>query len=103
VRRNLSQEEIVGMRQRLDEDLRAGRLYPHEAARQMRHILRKSQEEFAVMLKMSPRTYIDFERNVGNPTLETLNRIGSLFGLVVKFGPSDTLHDRGESLRAQTK
>ena len=103
MKRNLSHEEIAQMRQQLDSDLRNGLLYPHEAAKQMRLILRKTQAEFADMLKLGRRTYIDFERSVGNPTIDTLSRIGKLFGLAIKFGPSDTLHDRGEALRVTSK
>lgn len=100
MKRTLSPEAIAEQRQQLDAELRAGRLYLNEAARKMRAILCKSQSEFAVLLDIAPRTYIDFERGVGNPRLDTLMKIAGLFGLAVKFGPADSLHDRGSSLRS---
>jgi DNA-binding XRE family transcriptional regulator len=98
-----SQNEIHRMRQQLDADLRAGRLYIHEAAKGMRHILGKTQRDFADLLGIAERTYIDIERGVGNPTLETLSKIGALFGLAVKFGPYDTLRDNGDGVRGKPR
>lgn len=74
------------MKEELYEGLEAGTIDMREASRRMRQILGLSQAAYAAkVLKISPRTLIDFERGVGNPTLETLRRIGSPFGLEVGF------------------
>jgi DNA-binding XRE family transcriptional regulator len=51
----------------------------------MRKIVGKSQIEFAKMIGIAPRIIMDIERGVGNPTLETLNKIGKPFGLTLSF------------------
>jgi putative transcriptional regulator len=56
-----------------------------ETIRKMRQILGKTQPEFARLVKVAPRIISDLERGVGNPRLDTLNRIGRLFGLGVGF------------------
>lgn len=99
IKRKLTAEEIETARRALYDDVAAGRLYLHEAARQMRQILCMSQGRFANLIGVAQRSYIDFERQVGNPTLETLRKIGCLFGFEVKFGPMQTLHDGGIAAR----
>ena len=56
-----------------------------ETIRKMRQILGKTQPEFASLVKVAPRIISDLERGVGNPRLDTLNRIGRLFGLGLGF------------------
>jgi transcriptional regulator with XRE-family HTH domain len=72
-------------RRRLEEDLRAGRLTLQEAARRLRKSLGLNQKEFALQLGIGPRTYIDFERGVGNPTLNIMEKIAHPFGWRVGF------------------
>lgn len=48
-----------------------------------------TQSEFASMLGMTRRQIADIERGAANPTLETLNKIGRLFGFTVGFVPVD--------------
>ena len=56
-----------------------------ETISKMRQILGKTQPEFARLVKVAPRIISDLERGVGNPRLDTLNRIGQLFGLGIGF------------------
>jgi transcriptional regulator with XRE-family HTH domain len=81
-----SQEEARRMKEALYEGIESGSVDMREASRRMRQILGLSQAAYATkVLKISPRVLIDFERGVGNPTLETLQKIGSPFGLEVGF------------------
>ena len=45
------------------------------------------QEEFARLLSMTRRQIAEIETGKANPTLETLEKIGRLFGFVVGFVP----------------
>jgi DNA-binding XRE family transcriptional regulator len=66
-------------------DLNSGQLDIPEAVRRMRKISGKTQPEYAKLIRIAPRVLIDLERGVGNPTLNTLSKIGKVFGLVVSF------------------
>lgn len=68
-------------RQELNERLKAGDLSLTEAVRLMRKVAGKSQADYAKLVGVSPRVLIDFERGVGNPTLQTLKKILAPFGL----------------------
>ncbi len=100
-RRQLSDEEKQTLRAMLQREVASGRLYLHEAARRMRDALNMTQPEMARELGIAERTYIDFERNVGNPTLDTMRRVGCMFELEVKFGPIAALHDGGALARSK--
>ena len=49
--------------------------------RKMRKVTGLTQPEYARLVGISPRVLIDLERGVGNPTLKTLEKIASPFGL----------------------
>ena len=53
-----------------------------QTVRLMRQITGKTQPDFARLVGIAPRVLIDIERGVGNPTLNTLKKIGRPFGLV---------------------
>ena len=63
----------------------AGELDLVQIIKWMRRIVGKSQIDFAKMIGIAPRIIIDLERGVGNPTLNTLNKIGKPFGLTLTF------------------
>ncbi len=78
--------EASKMKMKLYEGVESGTLDMRGASRLMRKILGYSQKEYAEkVLKIAPRVLIDFERGTGNPTLETLQKIGSPFGLETGF------------------
>jgi len=52
-----------------------------DTIRKMRKITGLAQPEYARLVGVSPRVLIDLERGVGNPTLKTLEKIISPFGL----------------------
>lgn len=85
-RRKRSHEEISRDKQALYADLEAGVLTPGQATRRMRKIVGMSQTDYAVkVLKIFPRVLMDLERDRGNPTLETLEKVARPFGLKVGF------------------
>ena len=59
-----------------------------EAVRRMRKITGMSQKNYAErIVGVSTRILAEIERNEGNPTLETLNKIGRPFGYTIGFLP----------------
>jgi transcriptional regulator with XRE-family HTH domain len=57
----------------------------------MRKILGMTQKDYARKIAgISPRILSEFENGVGNPTLATLEKIASPFGLRVSFLPPES-------------
>ncbi|WP_322046337.1 helix-turn-helix domain-containing protein [Paraburkholderia sp. J67] len=56
-----------------------------EAMKAMRKMTGLNQADFAAHRGVSRRVIQDIERGTGNPTVESLNSIGKLFGLQVGF------------------
>lgn len=56
-----------------------------ETIKAMRAIVGMTQTEYAKFVGIAPRIIIDIERGVGNPTLETLKKIGKPFRLNIIF------------------
>ena len=67
------------------EELSRESLSLADTLRRMRVIAGKTQFEFAALIGIAPRIIIDLERGLGNPTLSTLQKIGTPFGLVLAF------------------
>jgi len=53
-----------------------------QIVRLMRQITGKTQPDFAHLVGIAPRVLLDIGRGIGNPALNTLRKIGRLFGLV---------------------
>jgi DNA-binding XRE family transcriptional regulator len=87
VKRTRTTEEIRAEKESLYADIEAGRLTLGQATRRMRKIVGMTQTEYAEkVLKIYPRVLMEIERDKGNPTLDTLQKIAAPFGLVVRFG-----------------
>lgn len=71
----------AAFREELYDRIKAADLDLVDAVRMMRKVAGKSQAEYARLVGISPRVLIDFERGVGNPTLETLRKILEPFAL----------------------
>ena len=85
-----SNNEMAEMKNELYSDLARGTVDIREATRKMRKIIGMTQAEYAKKIaKISPRILSDFERGTGNPTIETLEKIGKPFGLKVSFLPPE--------------
>jgi DNA-binding XRE family transcriptional regulator len=82
-----TKEEILENRRRLAERARTGNLRLPEAVADIRKGFGMTQEEFAKALALTRRQVAEIETGTANPTLETLEKIGRLFGFVVGFVP----------------
>jgi len=79
-------EEIRREKEALYTDIGQGLLTIGEATRRMRKIVGMTQTEYAEkILKIYPRVLMEIERDRGNPTLETLEKLARPFGLKVGF------------------
>ncbi len=83
--------EMARMKETLYVDLARGDIDVREATRQMRKILGMNQKDYArKVAAISPRILSEFENGSGNPTLATLDKIASPFGLKVTFLPPES-------------
>jgi DNA-binding XRE family transcriptional regulator len=95
VKRKRTPEEIRGEKESLYADIEAGRLTLGQATRRMRKIVGMTQTEYAEkVLKIYPRVLMEIERDRGNPTLDTLQKIAAPFGLAVRFAGKKGQTDR---------
>ncbi|MBI1921427.1 MAG: helix-turn-helix transcriptional regulator [Geobacter sp.] len=84
--KNRTPEEIRREKEALYANLEAGKLTLGQATRRMRKIVGLTQVEYAEkVLKIYPRVLMEIEKDRGNPTLETLEKIARPFGLTVGF------------------
>lgn len=82
------QAEMTRLKETLYRDLARGEVDIREATRRMRRLLGMNQKDYALKVAgISPRILSEFETGSGNPTLATLEKIGSPFGLKVTFLP----------------
>jgi transcriptional regulator with XRE-family HTH domain len=83
-----SKNDMAEMKECLYKDLASGVIGIREATRLMRKILGMTQKDYAQKIAgVSPRILSEFENGSGNPTLATLEKIASPFGLKVTFLP----------------
>jgi len=88
--------EMARMKEELYPGLAKGDIDIREATRQMRKILGMTQKEYAKRVAhISPRILSEFENGTGNPTLATLQKIASPFGLEVTFLPPEAWRFHG--------
>ena len=84
-RKKIDPEAERALRARFFDDIKAGNLSLAEAVREMRRLSRLTQPEFAKHRDISLGSLRQIEAGEGNPTVETLTKIGSIFGLEVNF------------------
>ncbi|MCY1238628.1 helix-turn-helix protein [compost metagenome] len=82
-----TKEEVLENRRMLAERARDGDLRLPGAVAEIRKGFGMTQEEFAKTLALTRRQVAEIEAGVANPTLETLEKIGRLFGFAVGFVP----------------
>lgn len=82
-----TKDEILENRRTLAERARTGDLRLPEAVVEIRRGLGLTQDEFAKTLSLTRRQVAEIEAGAANPTLETLVKIGRLFGFAVGFVP----------------
>ena len=86
-RRKIAKEVLPEERERFYRELQEGLLSLAETSRRMRELLDLDQAEYAKLIKISSRTLIDLETEKGNPTLQTLEKLGKPFGLKLVYKP----------------
>ena len=91
-RRKPVDKDVLGQ-QRLDlyAGIERGELTLQASLKQMRALSRLTQPEFAAQRGVSVKVIREIERGIANPTVNTLNQIGRIFGLEVGFVRSDKL------------
>ena len=82
-----TKEEVHELRQILAGRAKAGALRYPGAVVEIRKTFGLTQMEFASMLGLTRRQVSEIEAGTANPTLETLEKIGRLFGFTVGFVP----------------
>lgn len=82
-----TKDEILENRRTLAERARTGDLRLPGAVADIRKGFGMTQEEFAKTLALTRRQVAEIEAGAANPTLETLDKIGRLFGFEVGFVP----------------
>lgn len=81
-------EDIAAAKRELIEAIENHALSLGEAVRRMRKIAGLSQKVYAErIVGISPRILAEIELDRGNPTVETLNKIGRPFDYTVGFVP----------------
>ncbi len=82
-----TKEEILENRRTLAERARTGDLRLPGAVADIRKGFGMTQVEFAKTLSLTRRQVAEIEAGTANPTLETLQKIGRLFGFAIGFVP----------------
>jgi len=82
-----TKEEVLENRRALAARARTGDLRLPDAVAEIRKGIGMTQEEFAKMLSLTRRQVAEIETGTANPTVETLEKIGRLFGFRVGFVP----------------
>jgi putative transcriptional regulator len=80
-----SKDEILENRRTLAERARCGDLRLPGGVAELRKGIGMSQDEFAKVIGLTRRQIAEIEAGSANPTLETLGKVGRLFGLEVGF------------------
>jgi putative transcriptional regulator len=83
-----SDDDSAAGKRALMDSINNNELTLGEAARRMRKITGMSQKAYADrIVGIAPRILAEVERDVGNPTVDTLNKIGRPFGYTIGFVP----------------
>jgi transcriptional regulator with XRE-family HTH domain len=85
--RKPTKDEIRQRRVIIGEKARSGTLALPHAVLEMRQALGLSQADFAKLFRLTTRQVAELERGDSNPTIETLDKIGRVFGFQVGFIP----------------
>jgi len=74
------------LKEQLKQDIADGKLSIGDATRRMRKIVGMNQKDYARnVLGISPRILMEIETGNGNPTVDTLRKIGRPFGFDIGF------------------
>lgn len=84
-RKKIDPDAERDLRSRFYDNIKAGNLSIGDAVKEMRRLSRLTQPEFAKHRNISLGSLRQIEAGEGNPTVETLEKIGAIFGLEVSF------------------
>jgi DNA-binding XRE family transcriptional regulator len=84
-RKHIDPDAERDLRERFYQDIEAGRLSIPSAIKTMRRISRLTLSEFARHRGISVGALKQLESGKGNPKVETLRKIGEIFGLGIGF------------------
>ena len=87
IRKPVEPQMAAARREALYKAVADGYISIGEAVAAMRKISRLTQPEFAKHRGISAQALRQIENRSGNPTINTLNKIASIFGLQVGFVP----------------
>jgi DNA-binding XRE family transcriptional regulator len=87
LKRPVDPETAAALREELYRTVASGEISLGDAVARMRKISRLTQEEFAAHRGISVQALRQIERDQGNPTVETLNKVAAVFSLQVGFVP----------------
>jgi DNA-binding XRE family transcriptional regulator len=93
-RTHIDKEQLRQRRAVLYDAIARGEVTLQHAVKEMRTISRLTQAQFAEHRGVSLKTIKEIESGKGNPTIQTLNRIGQFFGLEVAFVRTETLREK---------
>ncbi len=83
-----SEDDTATAKRVLIESINNNELTLGDAVRRMRKITGMSQKAYAErIVGIAPRILAEIERDEGNPTVDTLNKIGRPFGYIAGFVP----------------
>ena len=83
--RKLSEKDKRTVRETIADRLAAGELCLGEAVRLMRLAFGMTQVQYAKLVGVDLRVLADVEKSVGNPRLETLEKLSKPYGLKVSY------------------
>ena len=95
--KNRDNDALRELRDQLYQDAPRGAMTLGDAVKAMRKISGLTQDEFARHRGVSLPSLKQIERGIGNPTVETLNKLAAVYGLRVGLVPDTT---RSVTLRA---
>ena len=87
LKRSPNPEVAAALRTELYQAVASGQITIGQAVAKMRKLSRLTQEEFARHRGISVQALRQIERDEGNPTVETLNKLAFVFSLQVGFVP----------------
>jgi putative transcriptional regulator len=89
-------EDTTLAKQRLRVSIEKGEISIGQAVQDMRRISGLNQKDYANrIIGISPRILAEIERDLANPTVETLNKIGRPFGYSIGFVRKNPLEEAG--------
>jgi len=91
--RSLTRDEKLARREEIARRAASGDLRLPGAIRDLRAALGLSQAQFGDRFGLTRLQVIALEKGTANPTKETLERIGRLFGFVLGFVPASSGKD----------